>query len=193
MGMSQANARVTNYMEWRTDLAPSTLSTLWSLTQSKLSLFLMEPLNSSLSRRCYHKTTTMFHYHYTANLSRWAINLIRAWQWPSVRTSSTVAIAGSTTNAQRSAARLPPSSVGYSGKKAISLTTMMTTMMMTMMTMSLSLCGEKQPPISHLATALMSTVPSVVKVGTKILQTPNHIAARTKQSSCTEISAGKTS
>jgi hypothetical protein len=71
---------------------------------------------------------------------------------------------------------------------------MMAAMMaMTMTTLSLSLCGEKQLLISHLATALMSTVPSVVKAGTTTLQMPNHIAARTKQSSCTGINAARKS
>jgi hypothetical protein len=78
-------------------------------------------------------------------------------------------------------------------KMMAAMTVMMAMMVMTMtkVTLSLSLCGEKQLPISHPAVALMSTVPSVVKAGTTTLQMPNHIVARMKQSSSIEISAGK--
>jgi hypothetical protein len=76
--------------------------------------------------------------------------------------------------------------------KMLIMTMMVKTM--TMVTLSLlNLCGEKQLPISLLAYVLMSTVPSAAKAGMTTLRMPNNIAARTKQSSCTEISAGKTS
>ena len=120
----------------------------------------------------------------TAILSHWEASLISIWRWPSAPTASMLTPTRSLTNAQKSAAQPTHSSATLSGVNLI-------LSYLIELKKGLCLCGEKQLRASPLATALILTVLSAVKVGTMTSLMIKNIAASAMVSISLKISALK--